>query len=117
MCVSGRHLALPTLGAGHDEARVGQVPLAVLGAVHIGAAALLLAAVGADGGVDGNGVGALGLLGRAVALDLTALGVAELGGGGRKINQRNGQNVGWLSFRRQSVGWVGTGGLLVRSPC
>jgi len=70
------HLALATLGACHDEAGVRQVPLAVLGAVHVGAAALDLTAVRLDGGVDGHGVGALGLLGRAVALDLAALGVA-----------------------------------------
>ena len=68
-------LALSTLGAGHDEAGVGQVALAVLGAVDVGAAALHLDAARLDGGVDGHGVGAFGLLGGAVALDLTTLGI------------------------------------------
>ena len=91
VCLWVGHLALPTLGAGHDQAGVGQVALAVLGAVHVGAPALLLAAARADGGVDGHGVGALGLLGRAVTLDLTALGVAGVGeqggGGGESVLQ------------------------------
>lgn len=70
------HLSLSALGARHDEAGVGQVALAVLGAVDVGAAALDLDAVRLDGGVDGHGVGAFGFLGGAVALDLPALGVA-----------------------------------------
>lgn len=69
------NLALSTLGAGHDEAGVGQVALAVLGAVDVGAATLHLDAVCLDGGVDGHSIGAFGLLGSAMALDLTAFGI------------------------------------------
>ena len=69
-------LALVTLGAGHDQARVREVPLAVLGGVDVGAPALHLHAVRTDSGVDGHGVGALGLLGGTLALDLAAFGIA-----------------------------------------
>lgn len=72
------HLALSTLGAGHDKARVGQVALAVLGAVDVGATTLHLDAARLDGGVDGHGVGAFGFLGSTVALDLTTLGITLL---------------------------------------
>lgn len=72
------HLSLSTLGAGHDEAGVGQVTLAVLGAVDVGATALHLNAVCLDGGVNGHSIGAFGLLGSTVALDLTTLGITFL---------------------------------------
>lgn len=80
------NLALSTFGAGHDEAGVGQVALAVLGAVDVGAPALHLDAVCLDGGVDGHGIGAFGLLGGAVALDLTTFGIT---GGRYKHTQKN----------------------------
>ena len=69
-------LPLSTLGAGHDEARVREVPLSILGGIDICPPALHLHAICTDGGVYGHCVGALRLLGRAVALDLPALGVA-----------------------------------------
>lgn len=72
----GTDLSFSTLGASHDEAGVGQVALAVLGAVDEGAAAFDLDAVRLDGGVDGHGVGAFGFLGSAVALNLPTFGVA-----------------------------------------
>lgn len=72
-------LALSTFGARHDEPWVRQVPLAILGAVHKGPPAFDLYAVGADGGVDGHGIGSFGLLGGAVALDLAALGITFVG--------------------------------------
>lgn len=72
------HLSLATLGAGHDEAGVRQVTLAILGAVDIGASTLHLDAVRLDGGVNGHSVGAFGLLGGAVTLDLTTLGITFL---------------------------------------
>lgn len=68
-------LALATLGACHDEARVCQVPLAVLGAVDVCAATLHLDASCLDGGINGHRVGAFGLLGCALTLDLTTLGI------------------------------------------
>lgn len=69
------NLALSTFGAGHNEARVGQVTLAILGAVDKGAATLHLDAICLDGCVNRHGIGAFGLLGSAVALDLTTFSV------------------------------------------
>lgn len=70
------NLAFSALGASHDEAGVGQVTLAILGAVDVGATALHLNATCLDGSVDGHGIGAFGFLGSTVALYLTALGIA-----------------------------------------
>lgn len=69
------NLALSTLGAGHHEAGIRQVSLAILSAVDIGATTLHLDAACLNGGVYGHGVGAFGLLGSAVALDLATLGI------------------------------------------
>ncbi len=88
MCTN---LALSTLGARHDKAGVGQVALAVLGAVDIGAATLHLDASCLDGGVYGNGVGTFGLFGSTVALDLPTFGITGQRGKHkqRKICERN----------------------------
>lgn len=72
MCTN---LALTTLGTGHYEAGVGQVTLAVLGAVDVGATALHLNAACLDGCIDGHGVSAFGFLGSTVALDLSTFGI------------------------------------------
>lgn len=72
MCTN---LALATLGTGHYEAGVGQVTLAILGAVDVGAAALHLNAPCLDGCVDGHSISAFGLLGSTVALDLPTFGI------------------------------------------
>lgn len=71
------NLALSTLGTSHDKAGVRQVTLAILSAVNIGATALNLNATRLDGCVDGNGVGAFGLLGSAVALNLATFGITK----------------------------------------
>lgn len=70
------HLAISTLGTSHHEAGVRQVALAVLCAVDVGTSALHLDATRLDGGVNGYGISAFGLLGSTVALDFTALGIA-----------------------------------------
>lgn len=72
------HLALPTLGAGHDKAGVRQVPLAILSAVHVGPTALHLDAARLDGRVDGNSIGAFGFLGSTVTLNLATFGITFL---------------------------------------
>lgn len=66
------NLAFSTFGASHDETRVWQVTLTILGAVDVGAATLHLNAACLDCGVNGNSIGAFGLFGSTMALDLTA---------------------------------------------
>lgn len=66
------NLAFSTFGASHDKARVWQVPLAILGAVDIGATTLDLYAACLDCGVNRNSIGAFGLFGSTMTLDLTA---------------------------------------------
>ena len=73
--VDSTDLSLSTLGASHDKAGVRQVTLAVLSAVNIGATALLLSATCLDSCVNGNSIGAFGLLGSTVTLDLTTLSI------------------------------------------
>lgn len=72
------NLALSTFGPGHDKAGVRQVPLAILSAVDISAATLHLSATSLDGRVNGNGVGAFGLLGSTVTLDLPTLSISRV---------------------------------------
>lgn len=69
------HHPIPTFRPRHHQPGVREVFLVVLRRVHVGAPALHLPPVEADGGVDGDGVGPLGLLRRALALDLATHGI------------------------------------------
>lgn len=60
----------------HHQPRVGQVFFIILGSVHVGAPALHLSPIEADGSVNGDSVGPLGFLGRALALDLATHGIS-----------------------------------------